>query len=81
MKLPIVKFSPSNVMGLQERNGHIKKGFAGFVIRLSVLFIFILLIRYLDPIFNIRESQGMMLVIVIVWLVMAVWVFLGGSHR
>ena len=57
------------------------KGFAGFIIRLSVLFIFILLVRYIEPIFNIRESQSMQLVIVIVWLIIAVWVFLGGSHR
>jgi hypothetical protein len=56
------------------------KGFAGFVIRLSVLFVFILLIRYLEPIYDFSQSQGMMLVIVIVWLILAVWVFLGGSR-
>lgn len=56
------------------------KGFAGFIIRLSVLFIFILLVRYLDPIFSIMGNQSLMLVVIIVWLVLAVWVFLGGQR-
>jgi hypothetical protein len=56
------------------------KGLMSFLIRLMFLFAFILLVRYLEPIFNFRQSYGMQLVIVAVWLILAVWVFLGGKR-
>lgn len=56
------------------------KGLMSFLIRLVFFFAFILLVKFLEPIFNFRQSDGMELILVAVWLILAVWVFLGGKR-